>query len=691
MQTAFILLIAGFFLACEPVDGPDSLLRNSGDTSSSYGEFVVGAPIALSSTHPAFAEETATTISLDYTDAEGDLATACTITSYSNVSITQPCTCTLSGVCSVEVTGDLNFSGSTSLGFTITANGQTSAPASVSMTITNVDDDPVANNISPPAFDENTQSIITLSYTDPDGDSATACTVGGLTNITVTQACACSLGSCTVGVTGTSNYSGTASFTYTVTANARTSASATASLTISNVDDPITIFTYLDWEYYGATGVTPLSIVPTVDGTNHTFSVTPALPSGLTLNTATGAITGTATVNVDEQVYSIRASNGAGFKDTSVKLTYLEGITIDTFNAGIDDDGGIGACYSTAAAGCSLQAAVETANNLAGKNILLLNNGTYLTNDIISFDESVVLVGNGMDATIINPTVLNPGHGFGAITANISVMIKKVSISSYGMIHGAVMWLQTGTLTVGRSKFMNNIGSDGAVFLAESSSSVNATDSHFENNEGSWNGGVVISEGTSTFDRCYFTNNRSPTGSVALTATGSITISNSTIYNNTSSADGTLTSQGGSIHLTNVTMAYNTNSSNGPAGIHFMMGSPTFNVSNSIIAYNTQLDGTENNCFQTDVLGTLNSLGSNMVSDAGGNCEFSGVSDFLNTLPELATLTPQNNGGLTPTFNLAPASPALDAGVSANCTGLDQRRLTRIVGASCDIGAFEVQ
>ena len=108
------------------------------------------------------------------------------------------------------------------------------ATQSTNVTITAVNDPPVANAISPPAFAEDTQSIITLSYTDPETDLATACAVSSLTNVTETQACSCAAGVCTVGVTGTPlGYDGPASFNYTVTAATQVSNNATATLTIA--------------------------------------------------------------------------------------------------------------------------------------------------------------------------------------------------------------------------------------------------------------------------------------------------------------------------------------------------------------------------------------------------------------------------------------------------------------------------
>lgn len=200
------------------------------------------APVSSNITPAAFNEDTSSTITLSYTDVDSDKATSCTLTSLGNVTVTTACACDVAGVCTVGVKGTSNYAGAANFYYKVTANGADSNISTATFTINNVDDAPVAANITPASFDQNTQSIITLSYSDPDSDKATACTLSALTNVTETQACACDgAGVCTVGVTGTSNYNGAASFSYTVTANAVASNSASASLTINPVNTAPTI------------------------------------------------------------------------------------------------------------------------------------------------------------------------------------------------------------------------------------------------------------------------------------------------------------------------------------------------------------------------------------------------------------------------------------------------------------------
>jgi hypothetical protein len=194
------------------------------------------APVASNLIPSSFNEDTVSTITLVYNDTENDLASTCTISNLTNVTVSSACSCTL-GTCTVGVTGTSNYNGAASFDYTVTANTQTSNTASATLTIDAIDDAPVAANISPAAFNEDTQSVITLSYTDAESHQATTCATSSLSNVTVTQACACAAGVCTVGVTGTSNYNGAASFDYTVTANGLTSTAKTATLSITAVND----------------------------------------------------------------------------------------------------------------------------------------------------------------------------------------------------------------------------------------------------------------------------------------------------------------------------------------------------------------------------------------------------------------------------------------------------------------------
>lgn len=189
-------------------------------------------------------KDTQKIIQLNYTDLDGDLATVCNVSNLSNITVTQACACDGAGICTVGMTGTNGYTGNASFQYNVTANGKTSNTANITYFIAEPTTSPLANDIIPPSFNEDTQSIITLDYTDSNGDLATACNLSSLINISISTACTCDVaGTCTVGVTGDTNYFGNASFSYTVTAGGEISNAANASLTINPVDDaPVASF-----------------------------------------------------------------------------------------------------------------------------------------------------------------------------------------------------------------------------------------------------------------------------------------------------------------------------------------------------------------------------------------------------------------------------------------------------------------
>lgn len=96
--------------------------------------------------------------------------------------------------------------------------------------------------------------------------------------------------------------------------------------------------------------------------------------------------------------------------------------------------------------------------------------------------------------------------------------------------------------------------------------------------------------------------------------------------------------------------------------------------------------------------GTITNGGNNI--DDGVTCGWGALSGSMSsTNPLLGALA--DNGGPTQTLALLPGSPAIDAGDDAICAaavgnptygagGLDQRGITRLQGAHCDIGSYEL-
>ena len=60
---------------------------------------------------------------------------------------------------------------------------------------------------------------------------------------------------------------------------------------------------------------------PTVDGTVASYSISPALPAGLSFNTTNGYISGTPTEISAATDYTVTATNSQGSDNTTVNIT----------------------------------------------------------------------------------------------------------------------------------------------------------------------------------------------------------------------------------------------------------------------------------------------------------------------------------------------------------------------------------
>lgn len=203
------------------------------------------------------------------TDPESDTLNFEVVTSpiYGDVVIDDPAAGTFT------YTPDNDFSGVDTFTYKATDAANESNVATVTVTVTNTVTAPIADDITPTAFNEDTESgVITLSYTDPENDLATSCSTSNLNKVTVSTACSCDgSGVCTLKVTGTANSNGSASFDYTVVAGGETSNTATASFTITAVNDAptasaISFTTNEDTTYSSNGGTRPNLSGSDVDG-----------------------------------------------------------------------------------------------------------------------------------------------------------------------------------------------------------------------------------------------------------------------------------------------------------------------------------------------------------------------------------------------------------------------------------------
>jgi len=212
-------------------------------------------------------------------------------------------------------------------------------------------------------------------------------------------------------------------------------------------------------------------------------------------------------------------------------------------------------------------------------------------------------------------------------------------------------------------------------------------------------GGIAnVYSGTAlNITRSTVSNNTTGTYGGGVENDGVLYASNSTISGNSAKTygGGFYNRVSGNSNIYNSTIAYNQADSDADsvgagAGIYNYPGG-TFNIRNSVVAGN-YLAGQPD---YDDCDGALGIYGKNRLGEAsactypGGN----GTVSVLQSLDELGVL--RDNGGPTRTIALIPPSDMIDvasACLDQNGNGLatDQRGRSRIVGASCDIGALEL-
>jgi hypothetical protein len=179
-------------------------------------------PVALSQ-GLSLDEDTIQLVTLAGTDPEGQALTFAVVDA--------PVHGTLSGVApSLAYTPNPGFSGSDSFSFTVNDGSLVSAPATISLSVRSINDEPVADAKSA-TLDEDTSATVVLTGTDAEG----AALIFSISDLPVHGTL--SLSGATATYVPTPNFFGTDQFSYTVSDGALTSAPATVSLSVRSVND----------------------------------------------------------------------------------------------------------------------------------------------------------------------------------------------------------------------------------------------------------------------------------------------------------------------------------------------------------------------------------------------------------------------------------------------------------------------
>jgi len=321
--------------------------------------------------------------------------------------------------------------------------------------------------------------------------------------------------------------------------------------------------------------------------------------------------------------------------------TFTVTSTLDEIDAGPGD----GQCLSTPSGACTLRAAIQETNALAGADTVTLPGGTYL----LRFGEFTITSDLTITAAGADPTIVDGGG-----TSRVFSIPKPPSPLS---------------TTPGARVTMSGL---------------------------TIRNGAISNGGPLTLRDVTVTGNSAGAGGGGILNDDSATLTNVTISGNSGDGIANLGRETGTgpdlIYLATLTLTNTTIASNTGRGIYsppsrILHGGgtpqPRVTVKNTILANNTS-----GNCS-----GLVASTGHNL--DNGTSCGLSGAGDLSGVDPKLRPLG--NHGGPTPTHDLAVSSPALDAGDNAGCPDTDQRGLPRPKDGNgdgtvvCDIGAVEVQ
>lgn len=492
-------------------------------------------------------------------------------------------------------------------------------------------------------------------------------------------------------------------------------------------------------------------INPTVTGQQTTYTISPALPNGLSLSSSTGAISGTSSATLATTSFTILATNPVGSNSVSFSMTIGNNFTVNSTADTSDNSLGDGICQ-TAGAVCTLRAAIEEANSGSLPTYVKMPAGTFSPSGALSPTKKITLEGDGIASTIISGS--NAHKIFDVNAAGLEIVLSKMKLTQANSTTpgGAISF--TGTkLTLNEVDVSDNTSSSttqggGGIYF--SGNLLTLTNSIFKNNtltqiSGSLmdGGAIVIPAGSLNVTNCTFDSNSTVgTGGRggAIYVTGYATILDSTFKNNSSHDSGgaiftyvktiirrsffsgnqsTSFGSGGAVYLGSTSASsiienstfYNNKTLGifGNGGAVFLVGfPPAIELINNTFIGNAKGSsgygggfgsngGTAinltNNVFYNNTstncggYGTLTSLGGNV--DSGTTCGFSDATDLNSTNPGFLTTTPANNGGSSETFHFDATSPLYNSGISNGCPLVDQRNNARNDGY-CDRGAFEL-
>jgi hypothetical protein len=189
----------------------------------------------------------------------------------------------------------------------------------------------------------------------------------------------------------------TSTATYTVTAT-NTGGSTTFALSITVKDTAPSSLSYSGSPFTYTKGTTITAVNPTITGTPVSYSVSPALPTGLAINTTTGQLAGTPTAITSTATYTVTATNTGGSTTFGLSITVNDYYTIGGTISG-------------------LSGTIVMQNN-SGDDLTKSSNGSFtfatsIVNDS-AYSVTILTQPNGQNCTV--------SSGSGTATANVTAV-----------------------------------------------------------------------------------------------------------------------------------------------------------------------------------------------------------------------------------------------------------------------------
>ena len=367
--------------------------------------------------------------------------------------------------------------------------------------------------------------------------------------------------------------------------------------------------------------------------------------------------------------------------------------TVDSTGDAVDASPGDGFC-AAAAGQCTLRAAIQEANALAGADAITLPAGTYTltiagilenaaaTGDLDITDD-LTLTGAGAPDTIVDGGALD--RVFHILSgANVTITATTITNGSRSGIRNE------GTLALTKSAVAGNASASSGGGVDNTDGEMSIVGSTVSGNTAFTDGGGIRNSGPAallTITNSTISGNATRTtgGGIVQDVDATLQMNNVTITNNISDMDEVWVPAGGT-----------------GGGVKFSSG--TVRLKNTIIAGNIDNSGVAPDCV-TVLDAELISEGYNLIGNNTACSSTAAAGDQVGTGgspidPLIGTL--QANGGPTLTHALPVVSPAVDAGNPAPpgsggdaCEATDQRGEGRPTDgdsdftAICDIGAFE--